>query len=440
MASSKPGNDPLPAAALPADAPGGADDPACDAEPGAAANPVLATETLKAVEHIQLSPLSIQAASLVRSVDALSRIFWISLAGTFLTIFFAGLAQLEVNASSEFISLGEYQVPKNLVPLVALLFALFVFWLTANRLRMLCYVLSSSSLPETMVDEIFRLNPPVLNVFDEDNDQDWSPFNGVGVLIINWAVFMGNAIALTLFSTFQRGAVTAEFDFLELSLYLLAAAVVLIYGVRAVFPPLRTILTRLHGLTFRIGWQRKFAGVLLILATIAVQNLDKFADPAEQADDLLGPAFANAIDGETLFMRGIEVKLFGIDAVERDQVCQNQAGEDYPCGSVATQALQQRVHNQDVVCWPLYAISATKVLGMCAVQDPGGAMPGSPDEFREIFAGDSLSRIQVELGHALSVGVGEEIYADEQNQAQMLRLGIWQGSFEPPAAWRARGS
>ncbi len=401
--------------------------------------PSLKAEALKAVEHMQLSPLSIQAASLVRSVDALSRIFWISLAGTFLTIFFAGLAQLEVNASNEFISLGEYQVPKTLVPLVALLFALFLFWLTANRLRMLCYVLDGSSLPERMVDEIFRLNPPVLNVFDEDNEQRWSPFNGVGVLIINWAVFMGNAIALTLFSTFQRGAVSAEFDFLELSLFLLVAGGIVFYGVRAIFPPLRAILSKLHGMQFRIGWQRKVFGLLLIFATIAVQNLDQFADPAEQADDLLGPAFANAIDGETLFMRGIEVKLFGIDAVERDQVCQDRAGNDYPCGSVATQALQERVANQDVVCWPLYAISAQKVLGMCAVQDPGGAMPGSPDEFREIFADDSLSRVQVERGHALSVGVGEEIYADEQNQAQTLRLGIWQGSFELPANWRARG-
>ena len=88
-------------------------------------------------EQSQLSPLSIQAASLVRSIDALSRIFWISLAGTFLTIFFAGLSQLDANVSGDFISLGEYQVPKSLVPLAAMLFAVFVMWLTANRLRML---------------------------------------------------------------------------------------------------------------------------------------------------------------------------------------------------------------------------------------------------------------------------------------------------------------
>lgn len=392
---------------------------------------------INALEHVQLSPLSIQAASLVRSIDALSRVFWISLAGTFLTIFFAGLSQLETNTANDFISLGEYQVPKSLVPLAAMLFAVFVFWLTANRLRMLSYVLVSSRLPEVMVDEIFRLNPPVLNVFDEDNGHRWSPFNGVSVLIINWAVFFGNALALTLFAAIQSGAIDAEFDLVELTLVSFGSVAVIVYGVRTIFPPLRSILSRLHDIEFRIGWQRKVGGLLLMLTVFVLHHLDQVMDPADQTDDLLGPAFANAVDGETLFIRGVEVKLFGIDAVERDQQCQDPSGVDYPCGRVATQALQQRVQNQDVVCWPVYAISSLKVLGLCAVQQPGEARPGSPDEFRKLYGNDSLGRLQVEQGHALSVGVGEALFAEEQNEAQTLRLGIWQGSFEPPSNWRA---
>jgi len=41
-----------------------------------------------------------------------------------------------------------------------------------------------------------------------------------------------------------------------------------------------------------------------------VQRLDRYR---------LGPAMANAIDGDTLFMGGTEVKLFGIDSVEGGQ-------------------------------------------------------------------------------------------------------------------------
>ena len=255
--------------------------------------------TIRAVDHVQISPLSIQAASLVRSIEALSRIFWISLAGTFLTAFFAALAQLDVNATSEAIRLGEYEVPKSILPLGALLFAIFIFWLTANRLRMLAYVLCASRLPETMVDEIFRLNPPVLNVFDEDNIRDWSPFNGVGVLLINWSVYFGNAIALTLFAAVQRGATSAEFDVWELGLYLLGVCGVLAYGYLTVFPPLREILSRLHEVDFHIGWVRKLSAIALIFGVVMLQNLDQLADPGKQRGDLIGPAIANAIDGET---------------------------------------------------------------------------------------------------------------------------------------------
>ena len=76
---------------------------------------------------VQLSPLSIQAASLVRSIEGLSNIFWISLGGTFLTIFFAGLSQLDTNATTDYIYLGEYQVPRSILPLASLAFALFTY-------------------------------------------------------------------------------------------------------------------------------------------------------------------------------------------------------------------------------------------------------------------------------------------------------------------------
>ncbi|MEM1432689.1 MAG: thermonuclease family protein [Pseudomonadota bacterium] len=396
------------------------------------------TEALKAVEHLQLSPLSIQAASLVRSIESLSRIFWISIAGTFLTIFFAALAQLEVNAASEFISLGEYQVPKSIAPLSALLFAVFVFWLTSNRMRMLAYVLCSSSLPTSMVEEIFRLNPPVLNVFDEDNAEIWSPFNGIGVLIINWAVFFGNAIALTSYAALQRGATTAEFDAPQLLLFLLASIAVLCYGFLSTVPPLRQILSQLHGIEFHIGWPRKLGGLLLIAGVVVTHNIDQIGDLGDDGGDLLGPAIANAIDGETLFVRGLQVQLFGIDAMERDQFCQDAKGANYPCGSEAAMALQQLVQNVDVVCFPLFAVSEVRVVGICALHDRGGPLPVGTDEFLEMYGDDSLSRLQVEQGHALSVGVGEALFSEEQNQAQTLRLGIWQGSFQPPSSWRSQ--
>lgn len=127
----------------------------------------------------QLSPLSIQAAALIRSMEALSNIFWISLGGTVLTILFAGLNHLNLNANSDYISLGEYQIPKAILPLAALSFALFAFWMTSNRLSMLAYVVETTRLPKIMVHEIFHLNPPVLHIFDRNNALPGHPSPGL---------------------------------------------------------------------------------------------------------------------------------------------------------------------------------------------------------------------------------------------------------------------
>lgn len=387
-----------------------------------------------------ISSLSIQASALVRSIDSLSRIFWISLFGTFLTVFFAGLSQLEANAAADYLFLGEYQIPKSILPLTGVMFAVFVLWLTANRLRMLAFVLDRTGLADNTVDEIFFLNPPVLHVFDRDNVNTWSPLTGVGVLIINWAVFLGNSIALTFSSALQRSASFAEFDWLQLTVYLVLILAVMFFGIRAVFQPLQRIISRLHGTDFRVGWPRTIGGILVVLAVVIANNFDQIATPGEQTNDLLGPGFANAVDGETLFMDGVEIKLFGIDAVEPDQVCQTALGADYKCGRAAALALQAFVQTRDVLCLPLFAVNATKVVGVCAVLEPGAPVHDDDDAFLEVYRDNNLSRWLVESGNAIGVGVGGEIFAEEQQRAQSLRVGIWQGSFEPPPTWRARHS
>jgi len=386
----------------------------------------------------QLSPLSIQAAALVRSIESLSNIFWISIGGTFLTIFFSGLSRLEVNATTDYIYLGEYQVPKSILPLASLLFSLFAFWLSANRLHMLSQVLATTRLPRTMVHEIFHLNPPVLHVFDRNNADRWAPFSGFSVLTIIWAVFFGNSIALTLSSAAQQGASFAEFDAPLLSLYALLTVVAVVYGVRAFVPPLRRIIGILHGLDFHFGWPRVTAAFAVMLLVAGLNNINQIFSPSEQQDDLLGPGIANAIDGNTLFMLGTEIKMFGIDAMQPDQICQNAAGEDYPCGRLATQALQALVQERTIVCLPLFALAEHRVVGTCRIISDDRPTPTRPEDFLTGDQPNDLSRLQVLNGHALGVGIGGDLLEAEQNQAQAQRKGIWQGSFTPPWLWRAR--
>ncbi|XOV84552.1 MAG: thermonuclease family protein [bacterium] len=377
----------------------------------------------------------------MRSIDALSNIFWLCFLGFFLSVFFAGLSQLEGNAYTDYIFLGEYQVPKSILPLAFLSFAVFAFWMVSNRLNMLAYVLGSSTLSATVMRDIFALNPPVLHVFDRANADPWSMFTGISVFIFIWAVFFGNAIALIWSGAVEQGVAVAEFDPFLLGVYFIVIILVLVFGTRAIVPPLSAILSTLHGNSFRIGWQRYLMALVVLVTTVMINQSEQlFSNFDNEDNDLIGPAFANAIDGETLFIRGIEVALFGIDAVERDQICQDKDGNDYPCGQRATQALQTLVQSEPVVCLPIVSVNERRVLAICEVTSDVKTAPMAAAEFLEGYRPDSLSRLMVVEGHAVGVGIGQEVFQEEEIQAQTLRRGIWQGSFQPPRLWRSSQS
>ena len=386
----------------------------------------------------QISPLSIQAAALVRSIESLSSVFWIGFGGTFLSMLFAGLSQLEANAATDYIYLGEYQVPKSILPLISVGFAGFTFWLTGNRMTMLSRALQRSHLPQSTVHEIFRLNPPVLNIFDADNAKPWKATTGINVLIINWSIFFGNSLALTWSSALQQGAAFGDFDLALLALYLALTILVLAYARQAIGPPLAETHRTLHGVSLRVAWPRYLVAVAIVSAVFVINHWDQLDAPAEQADNLLGPATGNAIDGGTLLLRGVEVQLFGMDAVEADQVCQDTEGEDYPCGRRATHALQTLLRESAVVCFPLFAINENRVVAVCELTDEEAEVPSSPLAFMQEGRELNLSRLMIARGHALSVGIGAQFFSADQDQAQRQRIGIWQGSFQPPSAWRRR--
>lgn len=374
----------------------------------------------------------------MRSIDALSNIFWLCFLGFFLSVFFAGLLQLETNTYTDHIFLGEYQVPKSILPLASLSFAVFAFWMVSSRLNMLSYVLGTSSLNFSMVRDIFHLNPPVLHVFDKSNSNPWALFTGVSVFIFIWAVFFGNCIALIWSGAVEQGATLAEFDPALLGIYAVVILLIIVFGSRAVVPPLRAILSTLNGDEFRIGWQRHLMAFVVMAGTVMINQSDQFFSNFDnEENDLIGPTFANAIDGETLFMRGIEVSLFGIDAVERDQICQNAEGADYPCGQRATQALQKLVQSERVICAPIVSVSESRILAMCELTSQERPPPMKGGEFIQGYRPDNLSRLMVVEGHAVGIGIGLESFREEQIQAQTLRKGIWQGSFEPPRLWRS---
>lgn len=51
------------------------------------------------------------------------------------------------------------------------------------------------------------------------------------------------------------------------------------------------------------------------------------------AETLTGPA--RAVDGDTLVVGGVRVRLYGVDAPESAQTCNDAGGKAYPCGALS---------------------------------------------------------------------------------------------------------
>ena len=118
-------------------------------------------------------------------------------------------------------------------------------------------------------------------------------------------------------------------------------------------------------------------------------------------------------DGDSLVMRGVRIRLEGIDAPELAQSC-TRGGIDYPCGREARDALVKMVAGRTVSCESARRDRYERVLARCVSGEV------------------ELNRAMVEAGWALAYGD----YRAEERIARQAGRGMWAGSFERPQDWR----
>ena len=164
-------------------------------------------------------------------------------------------------------------------------------------------------------------------------------------------------------------------------------------------------------------WFRQFAVLALpFLILFAIAELR--APPERLAAD--GVAI-QVIDGDSLRIGERTVRLQGIDAVEFHQPCRTPDGKDWRCGIEARKALAALTGKGGLVCEPKASDNFGRAVSVCSatgVEDIAAAL--------------------VAQGWAVSGdGEREGSYTAEQQAAREAKLGIWRGSFDRPAEWRA---
>lgn len=131
------------------------------------------------------------------------------------------------------------------------------------------------------------------------------------------------------------------------------------------------------------------------------------------SDAIVGPA--RVVDGDSLYVGTVEIRLYGIDAVELYQTCERD-DRTWNCGMAATQALRDATAGREVTCRPRERDRFGRTVALCRA------------------GGVDLAAAMVRGGFAVAYGA----YEADEREARDARRGIWASRFDRPVEWRAR--
>ncbi len=134
----------------------------------------------------------------------------------------------------------------------------------------------------------------------------------------------------------------------------------------------------------------------------------------------LQPGKVRVIDGDSLRKGDLEIRLFGIDAPEAKQSCNDGRGVAYQCGVEARKSLQQLVAGKELKCKKRDVDRYGRTVAVCEVN------------------GVEINREMVRLGWAIAYDKHSFAYVLAERDARKNQRGIWYGEFERPEDYRER--
>ncbi|MGP6086645.1 thermonuclease family protein [Antarctobacter jejuensis] len=135
------------------------------------------------------------------------------------------------------------------------------------------------------------------------------------------------------------------------------------------------------------------------------------------AADIAGPL--RVVDGDTLVVGDTRIRLHGIDALERDQMCGGKGGYLWPCGAWVTGEVRARYEGRWTRCVALDTDHYGRVVARCSV------------------GGDDMGAALVESGLAFAYRKYSEAYVPQERRAAQRKAGLHATGVHSPASFRA---
>lgn len=129
---------------------------------------------------------------------------------------------------------------------------------------------------------------------------------------------------------------------------------------------------------------------------------------------------AEVVDGDTVVIGKVRIRLQGIDAPETDQICLDPSGERWTCGIAARDRLAEHIGSREISCTDEGRDRYGRTLGVCSL------------------IGEDLNAWMVREGFALAYVQYSKSYIREDADARKGRRGMWAGSFIAPWDYRHR--
>lgn len=147
------------------------------------------------------------------------------------------------------------------------------------------------------------------------------------------------------------------------------------------------------------------------------------------ADPIVGPV--RVVDGDTIDVGEVRVRLHGIDAAEDDQTC-DRDGLPWDCGTWVTGEVRSLFEGREADCEPVDVDRYGRTVARCAV--------AAFAEAKERGASVDMGAEIVGRGLAVAYLKYSDDYAAAEATARAARLGVFAGTMEAPSAHRAGGA